>query len=113
MNDSEKNSLSETSSTARMIHGAVRTDKAISGAVKGAATGGLTELPSAQFFSSKREIHQNDTRCSFSPDHNLILCCICVRLQMFSVKLNHHVSTQTKAADSNELSRFCFNILQK
>lgn len=37
MNDSEKNSLSETSSTARMIHGAVRTDKAISGAVKGAA----------------------------------------------------------------------------
>ena len=44
MNDSEKNRLSETSSTARMIHGAVRTDKAISGAAKGAATGGLTEL---------------------------------------------------------------------
>ena len=40
MNEREKNSLSETASTARMIHGAVRTGKAISGAAKGAAMGG-------------------------------------------------------------------------
>ncbi len=40
MNNQEKNSLSQTASTAHTIHGAIKTGKAIAGAAKGAAVGG-------------------------------------------------------------------------
>ena len=56
MNEREKNSLSETASTARMIHGAVRTGKAISGAAKGAAMGGPYGAAIGAVLSSKKHI---------------------------------------------------------
>ena len=56
MNEREKNSLSETASTARMIHGAVRTGKAISGAAKGAAMGGPYGAAISAVLSSKKHI---------------------------------------------------------
>ena len=40
LNNQEKNSLSQAASTARTIHGAIKTGKAISAAAKGAAVGG-------------------------------------------------------------------------
>ena len=56
MNEREKNSLSETASTARMIHGAVRTGKAISGAAKGAAMGGPYGAAIGAVLSSQKHI---------------------------------------------------------
>ena len=56
MNEREKNSLSETASTAHMIHGAVRTGKAISGAAKGAAMGRPYGAAIGAVLSSKKHI---------------------------------------------------------